>query len=270
MFDLKRKIFSIISVLAFICLNFMPSKVMALLSVIIFAFAITIIFTNKTDTKLLGKPLKYISFVFSLAICAWGVKNFYSSWIPSRKVQAIATVLNIPKPFLIISLSLLGGIIGLYAIYYFSCLLFDFITTKCLNDLPYKDKKSILTNSKHNYFFVISAAAFFCLYFSNPKTWIVGFIISIILWSLVASQIKSVFTYAKKAKTYLRILAAISALGVCWYSSIHFYANFSKYGWIAKSIAIFGACVATYFVYVLILFVYNQLIKSINCNSKLQ
>ena len=269
--EILWKIYCIISVFAMLCLFFIPSKIMALLLALMGIVALGLILFFKFNIKTLSKSARCVSAVFALCICTYGAKSFCSTWMPSRKVQAVADLLHISKSFLLIGLSVIGGIVGLYAAYYFSCLLINFVADKCIDDFPYKRKEDIFSNVKHNILFVISAAAYFCLYFSNSKTWFIGFVIAVFLWGVIASQIKSVFSYSKRSKVPVKILSAISSLGVCWYSSIRFYSKvqdkipfLSEYGMIVKCIAVFGACVAVYFVYILTLFIFNQLLEKIS------
>lgn len=134
----------------------------------------------------------------------------------------------------------------------------------------YTKKDDMFSNLKHNIFFVISAAAFFCLNVANPKTWIIGFIIAILLWSIAASQVKSIFEYSKRSKTPVKVISAISSVGACWYLSIRFCTyvqdkipSASGYEVVLKCIGIIGACIALYFIYICSLFIINQLIKQV-------
>lgn len=261
--EIVWKIYCIISVFAMLCLFFIPSKIIALLLAIVGIAALGLILFFKFNIKTLSKAARCISAVFALCICTFGAKTFRSTWMPSQRVQYVADLLHISKSLLLIGLSVIGGIIGLFAAYYFSCLLLNFVADKCIVDFPYNKKEDILSNVKHNILFVISAAAYFCLFFSNSKTWFIGFLIAVFLWGVIASQIKSVFSYLKQSKIPVKILSAISSLGVCWYSSIRFYTRCIKHGLISKCIAVFGACVATYFVYILTLFIFNHLFEKI-------
>ncbi len=136
----------------------------------------------------------------------------------------------------------------------------------CLCTVPYRKKEDIFLNIKHNFFFVVSAVAYFCLHFGNPKTWIVGFVIAVSLWSIIASQIKSVFEYSKQSNTFIKLISVISSLGTCWFSVIRFlerlqkhFPHFSQYEIIFKSIGFLGACAAMYFVYICTLLIFNFL-----------
>ena len=164
---------------------------------------------------------------------------------------------------MITAVSFIGGIVGLYAAYYLSAFIFNLCAKNVLCDIPYKRIKDAFSNIRHNFIFLISAAAYFLLQFSDGRFWQIGYAIAVVLWSIIISQIGSVLDYSKKSKLSVKILSVVSAAGTCWYSFCHFMDSTSKVSIISKDmvkyIGIVCTFAAVYFTYICILFVFNKI-----------
>ncbi len=85
-----------------------------------------------------------------------------------------------------------------------------------LNKFPEQRPEVLVSNLKHNWFFPVSACAYFCANANMSIGYFLGIPIVIGVFIVVATQIKSMWLYAKECNTVIRIFSALSAVGVCW------------------------------------------------------
>lgn len=142
--------------------------------------------------------------------------------------------------------------------------------------LPEQRKAEIIVNLKRNWYFPISALAFFCL---NATYLTLGYIIGLPLAFaaslVIASQIPSLFSVAKQNRIWLHVITVMTALGICWGEQSYSYANWSvsstaqALGTIIPNIdidipgvvSVLGAAVAVVFIYFCVLIFWKKMMK---------
>ncbi len=146
----------------------------------------------------------------------------------------------------------------------------DFFITR----LPVRRKRVIANNLKANWFFPISALAFFGMSLSNTLDCYIGLIISVFLSIVISSQISSITIYMKHNNIWFHIIAFLSAFGICWNGQTVFYKRWiispnakkieemlpTKFDF-AMVISVCSAIIAIIFVYFYILIFWNRIIK---------
>lgn len=136
------------------------------------------------------------------------------------------------------------------------------------------------TNLKRNWYFPISAMAFFCLNATGGLGYLLGMLISFIISLVVASQVPSLFDFAKQNRIWLHVVAILTALGTCWGEQSSFYAYWSVSRKVQALkamlpisidilgvISVFGAAAAVFFVYFCVLIFWKEMMKTISDNG---
>lgn len=129
-----------------------------------------------------------------------------------------------------------------------------------------KFKSKIIPNLKQNWFFPISAMAFFCLSATPTLGYIVSLLIAFMISILISTQISSIWHQTNNYGIALRILSIVTTIGICLAGQASFYADWSASSQIHAIearlpitvdipgvISIFGAAAAMYFVYFCVL-----------------
>lgn len=93
--------------------------------------------------------------------------------------------------------------------------------------LPVREKGQALANLKRNWYFPVSALAFFCLNARLNLGFLLGMLIAFSAAVLAASQIPSVWSFTREKPAALRGLSLLTALGICWAGYSSFYAAWS-------------------------------------------
>lgn len=93
--------------------------------------------------------------------------------------------------------------------------------------LPVQDKTQIITNLKRNWYFPVSAMAFFCVSARLTAGYFMGLLIALLAAIIVASQVPSVWPFAKEKSLGLRIASLLTAAGICWAGGNSFYTAWS-------------------------------------------
>lgn len=127
--------------------------------------------------------------------------------------------------------------------------------------------KSAVKNVLRNWYFPISAAAFFCLAVRKDLGYYIGIVIATIAAMLISSQVPSFIEATfKKDPLIGKIFYGTSAAGICWIMQEFLNQNAIKIKTIMKLdidisiLSIFGAVVAFLFVYICISVFWNKLI----------
>lgn len=136
------------------------------------------------------------------------------------------------------------------------------------------------TNLKRNWYFPISAMAFFCLNATRSLGYFLGMPIAFIVSLVVASQVPSLFDFAKQNRIWLHVVAILTALGTCWGEQSSFYAYWSVSRKVQALkamlpisidipgvISVFGAAAAVFFVYFCVLIFWKEMMKTISDNG---
>lgn len=125
--------------------------------------------------------------------------------------------------------------------------------------LPVQNPSEMADNLKRNWYFPISAGAFFCISARMELGYYLAMVIALVGAVIVASQISSVWQMTWKKSSGIRLVSLLSACGTCW-------AGFNGFmrAWQASPqtkaldallpipmqiICIFGAAAALFFVY---------------------
>jgi len=92
---------------------------------------------------------------------------------------------------------------------------------------PYaeKSKQDILSNLKKNWYFPISAMAFFCLSAALNLGYILGLFFAFAFALFVSMQVPSLWKSTKKYSTRLKVFSLISAVGICMSIQSSFYTD---------------------------------------------
>lgn len=97
---------------------------------------------------------------------------------------------------------------------------------KKISPLFSMEKSQIFANLKRNWYFPISAMAFFCL---NPTSlgYLIGIPIAFMASLIIASLIPSMFAFAKQNRMWYHIVSVMTAIGVCMGNQASFSARWS-------------------------------------------
>lgn len=203
-----------------------------------------------------------------------GLNSFISHWGPHNGVFILAGLLQVPAFNLLLTVGILGCVMGAYACYtlvYWLVIWYD----KLKKDLlPAKEKSAIISNLKQNWFFPISATAFFILYSLPNCAYAAGLIIALAVYLIISSQTQSILSYCKVSNKGIRVISILTAIGICWAGYIFFVSMWSELPktQALKSLApiimdwrvvagILCAAVAIYFAYVCVLVFWNNITK---------
>ena len=89
--------------------------------------------------------------------------------------------------------------------------------------LPVQQKAQMMANLKRNWYFPISAMAYFCLNVDNTVGYCVGLPIVFMIMIVAASQIPSAWSLIKERSVAEKILCLSSAAGICLGGQANFY-----------------------------------------------
>lgn len=138
-------------------------------------------------------------------------------------------------------------------------------------------KTEIIANLKRNWYYPISAMAFFCVNATLTPGYFVGLLIAFIAALVVASQIPSIIAFTRKNCMGLQITAIMTALGICWFGQTYFYTEWNTspktqaLGAMLPAridfpgiVSVFGAAVAVFFVYFWVLIFWREMTRIIS------
>ena len=78
--------------------------------------------------------------------------------------------------------------------------------------------KKYFQHLKQNWYFPISALAFFCLNIDVQFEYIVGILLSFLVLVFVSFRSQSLWSAAKENCLFVHLLSVFCASGICWYS----------------------------------------------------
>ena len=161
--NIKKNFWLLLSAMAALCLFLSPSLASLVLTVAIFTAVIVAAAFNVAQPVTNPVRSGKIGSILIVALIAYmGFDTFNTTWTPSSKVAALAGALGMTTPVLLMIVGAVGCIVGLYAMYVLSCWIMS-LSVKLLQErLPVQDKTEIKANLKRNWYFPISAMAFFC------------------------------------------------------------------------------------------------------------
>ena len=259
------------STVAVLCLFLSPSLTSLILTVAIFASVVVAAAFNIAKPAISPVRNEKIGGILIAAMIAYmGFDTFYTTWTPSSKVAALAGALGVTTPVLLMIVGALGCIVGLYAMYVLSCWIMS-LSVKLLQErLPVQDKTEIKANLKRNWYFPISAMAFFCLSATLTLGYLIGLLLAFVIAIIISTQISSVLGQVKKSNIAFKALSIATAVGICFAGQESFYADWSVSSEaqaleamlpitidIPGTISVFGAVAAIPFVYLCVLLFWN-------------
>ena len=143
-----------------------------------------------------------------------------------------------------------------------------------VEQLQEQRKPEIITNLKRNWYFLISAMAFFCLNVTLTLGYFIGVLIAFIASLIIASQIPSIPVCAKKNHMGLQAVSILTTFGICWGEQEVFYADCSVLMQaqalkvmlpisinIPSIVSVIGAVFSVFFVYFCLLIFWKQMLK---------
>ena len=146
--------------------------------------------------------------------------------------------------------------------------------------LPEQKKSEIVANLKRNWYFPISAMAFFCLQLPQILGYLAALPIAFAASLVISSQISSIVVYMQKAHFGFKIVSLLTALGICWSGQMSFDATWSVFEPVQALESMFpisidipavfaalGAAVSLYFVYVCVLTFWKEMMRIISENG---
>lgn len=264
-----------------LCLFVSPSFPSLMLASIIFLIVFVVAAFNVVKpTAVFNKNEMIVKSSLTVLIACIGLHNFFETWTPSSKVGMLADALGMTKPIFLLMIGILGCIAGAYAMYVLACWLVSEFTMILGKWLPAPDKDVIKSSLKQNWYFPISALAFFSLARNFNFGYIIGLGIAFLIAFLVASRIPSIISYIKKHTRMLRLLSSATAIGICLAGQEIFYTRWSIASTIqaieaklpfsvdvSGVISIFGAVVALPFVYFCVLMFWDSIINALKESS---
>lgn len=203
--------------------------------------------------------------------------NLTTAWTTSSKVAALASAFHLTAPTLLLIIGLVGCVAGFYAMY---SLIITWANQLFKERMPEQRKTEIVANLKRNWYFPISAMAFFCLNVSLTLGYLIGMLIAIMASLIEASRIPSILDFVKQHRMGFQVVAILTALGICWSEQVSFYERWSASAKvqalqsmvsipidITGFVSVFGAVVASFFVYFCILTFWKAMMRVISENS---
>ena len=193
------------STVAVLCLFLSLSLTSLILTVAIFASVVVAAAFNIANPAISPVRNEKIGGILIVAMIAYmGFDTFNRTWTPSSKVAALAGALGVTTPVLLMIVGALGCIVGLYAMYVLSCWIMS-LSVKLLQErLPVQDKTEIKANLKRNWYFPISAMAFFCLSATLTLGYLIGLLLAFVIAIIISTQISSVLGQVKKVTLHSR------------------------------------------------------------------
>lgn len=151
--------------------------------------------------------------------------------------------------------------------------------------LPEQRKDVLIANLKRNWLFPISVISFFCLNATLTMGYMMAMVIAFAISIVMASQISSIWVLGNKGNTTTKVIAILTAIGICWACQSSFYADWNVLSSVSSKtqaieamlpftvdipaiISIFGAIAALGAVYLYVLLFLLE-VKSIITNTKI-
>lgn len=269
--NIKKNLWLLFSTMAVLCLFLSPSLTSLILTVAIFASVVVAAAFNIAKPAIPSvRNEKIGSILFAALIAYMGFDTFNTTWTPSSKVAALAGALGMTTPVLLMIVGAVGCIVGLYAVYVLSCWIMSLSIRSMQERLPVQDKAEIKANLKRNWYFPISAMAFFCLSATLTLGYLIGLLLAFVIAIIISTQISSILGQVKKSNIAFKALSIATAVGICFAGQESFYADWSVSSKaqaleamlpitidIPGTISVFGAVAAIPFVYFCVLLFWN-------------
>lgn len=247
----------------------------------IFAAVTVVVLLDQAKPPVVSNRLaRLVAVLISMIIAFVGYDTFKTTWTPFGKAVVLENAPHLSTPILLLIVGVVGCVAGFYAMYALSCWIVTWGTQLIKERLPVQKKSDIVANLKHNWYFPISALAFFFLYLTPTIGYFAGLLIAFTASLIVSSQIPSIWVCIKKAHIANKIGSLLTALGICWVGQMVFHENWSIASKvqaleamlpipidIAAIIGTLGAAAAVYFVYFYVLTFWKEMTKIISDNG---
>lgn len=209
--NLKKNFPLLLSTVAALCLFLSPSLSSLLMIAAIFVAVVMVALLDLANPPVISNSLIRLAVVMiAMLIEFMGYDAFKTTWIPSSKVAALANALHLTTPILLLIVGLGGCIVGSHAMYALSCWIVTWGTQLFKERLSVQKKAEIVSNLKRNWCFPIYAMAFFCLNSTLTLGYFVRMLIAFMTSLVVASQIPSIFNFAKRNYKRLYVVAIMT------------------------------------------------------------
>ena len=274
MSERTRKGLLLVSTIAALCLFITPSKIMLLISMAVFLAVLAAVLRGAEIQKPVKKQfIKTASLCVTILVAFIGYRSFVTSWFPSSKVSIVSSALHIPKHLFLSSIAIVGCVFGSYAMYcasrFFVKKADELISRKEL----VRNRARLHENFKSNWFYSLSAIAFFFLNASPTIPYLLGICIAAIIAIFISAQRSSLWKATKNVSGQIKLYALLSAAGICLADFESFYKVWSASSKaqaleellplpidLPLTIGALGAIVALYFAYIcLVFFVKNMM-----------
>lgn len=214
--NLKKNFRLLFSTVAALCLFLSPSIAsLVMIGGIFIAVCVAASQERAKPEKAEQRFTMVFASVIAVLIGYMGYHSFYTTWSPSSKVAALANALGVTAPILLAAVGLLGCIAGFYSLWVLGQWITNISYSLLKEKLPEQRKDVMAANLKRNWFFPISAMAFFFL----NATLTIGYLIAVIIAFagsvVIAVQIPSVFALGKEEHIITKAAAILSAAGIC-------------------------------------------------------
>lgn len=281
--NLKKNACLLGSVVAALCLLLSPSRILLLAAAVIFAavLAAAALDVAKPAVMPVGKA-KLAGIILTVLVACLEFWLFRSAWLENDKAATLADALGMTVPVLLTVAGAVGCLAGAYAMYVLSCHLVSGASKLLKEWLPVREKAQLIANLKRNWFFPISAMAYFCLEFQYTVDYYVGLVIVFIGMIVLATQVRSMVSIVKGKPWYALLLIAASGVGICWSGQTRSYFIWSLSSTLRKltamlpfradlpmCVSVFGAVSAFAFVFIGLTFFWTKL-EQIFCSSDLK
>lgn len=208
----------LMSAIPALCLFVCPLVISYALIVVYAAVAAVCAFDAAKPAEAPVGRKKTAALVLALFFALVGYDIFNSVWITSGRAEEIAQTSGVPVQLLLTAAGVVCCIAGFYAMYILSCRIVEWAGKAIKELLPVQQEAEIKANIKRNWYFPLSAVAFFCLnlrLFNVTTGCMVGILIAAAIALLVSSQIPSILGGTKSKNIVLRVLSILTAGGVC-------------------------------------------------------
>ena len=263
--NIKKNLWLLFSTMAVLFLFLSPSLISLILTVAIFVSVVVAAAYNIAKSAIPSVRNEKIGSILIAALIAYmGFDTFNTTWTPSSKAAALAGALGMTTPVLLMIAGAVGCIVGLYAMYVLSCWIMSLSVKLMQERLPVQDKTEIKANLKRNWYFPISAMAFFCLSATLTLGYLIGLLLAFVIAIIISTRISSILGQTKNSNIAFKVLSIATAVGICFAGQESFYAKAQALEAtlpitidMLKTISVFGAVAAIPFVYFCVLLFWN-------------
>ena len=202
------------STLAALCLFFNPNVNSLLFSLLVSCAALAACMLFDLKPPVMGRPAQAAIAALAAFLELCRLNAFYHMWMGSRKAGALAALLHLPKPVLVMTAGVLGCAVGFYTLYLALALCLH-KTVRYIRRLT-ENTQQALKNFRSNWFLPLSSAAFGCLEVQTTFVFWTGLLFAVLAAFLFACKTKPLEPWSRKRPKGVRLLAFLASTGVCW------------------------------------------------------